>query len=385
MNDFIYSSHEAEYGHPPEIITEAPGVINLMGEHTDFHEGYVLQAGLDLTVKIAISRRNDTSLRFFSADMGERKRTTIANLKYKREDRWANYLKGVLYELLQVGSSFKGLNLTVSGNVPREIGLGSSAAVGVATALAARALFGFELEDIQLVQVAYLSETAFMGKREKITDQLGTFFAKEGKAVFIDLRSLDYSLVPVNIGDLQLVLTESGVKQNSVHEEIEERYELCSQSIEVLRDRATQKSLRDYTVQDLKLGMGMLPESSRRLCMHVVQENQRVLEGMELLKRGDGQAFGKLLGKAHESLRDNFEVSCPEIDWLVKRAGEMDGCYGAKIVGPGFGGCTLGVFSPDALEEYHHRLEEYEHIFGFHPVCHQIKPRTGARVLFSKS
>jgi galactokinase len=317
--------------------------------------------------------------------MGERKRTTIANLKYKREDRWANYLKGVLYELLQVGSSFKGLNLTVSGNVPREIGLGSSAAVGVATALAARALFGFELEDIQLVQVAYLSETAFMGKREKITDQLGTFFAKEGKAVFIDLRSLDYSLVPVNIGDLQLVLTESGVKQNSVHEEIEERYELCSQSIEVLRDRATQKSLRDYTVQDLKLGMGMLPESSRRLCMHVVQENQRVLEGMELLKRGDGQAFGKLLGKAHESLRDNFEVSCPEIDWLVKRAGEMDGCYGAKIVGPGFGGCTLGVFSPDALEEYHHRLEEYEHIFGFHPVCHQIKPRTGARVLFSKS
>lgn len=385
MNDFIYSSHEAEYGHPPEIITEAPGVINLMGEHTDFHEGYVLQAGLDLTVKIAISRRNDTSLRFFSADMGERKRTTIANLKYKREDRWANYLKGVLYELLQVGSSFKGLNLTVSGNVPREIGLGSSAAVGVATALAARALFGFELEDIQLVQVAYLSETAFMGKREKITDQLGTFFAKEGKAVFIDLRSLDYSLIPVNIGDLQLVLTESGVKQNSVHEEIEERYELCSQSIEVLRDRATQKSLRDYTVQDLKLGMGMLPESSRRLCMHVVQENQRVLEGMELLKRGDGQAFGKLLGKAHESLRDNFEVSCPEIDWLVKRAGEMDGCYGAKIVGPGFGGCTLGVFSPDALEEYHHRLEEYEHIFGFHPVCHQIKPRTGARVLFSKS
>ena len=385
MNDFIYSSHEAEYGHPPEIVAEAPGVINLMGEHTDFHEGYVLQAGLDLTVKIAISRRNDTSLRFFSADMGERKRTTIANLKYKREDRWANYLKGVLYELLQVGSSFKGLNLTVSGNVPREIGLGSSAAVGVATALAARTLFGFELEDIQLVQVAYLSETAFMGKREKITDQLGTFFAEEGKAVFIDLRSLDYSLIPVNIGDLQLVLTESGVKQHSVHEEIEERYELCSQSIEVLRDRATQKSLRDYTVQDLKLGMGMLPESSRRLCMHVVQENQPVLEAIELLKRGDGQAFGKLLGKAHESLRDNFEVSCPEIDWLVKRAGEMDGCYGAKIVGPGFGGCTLGVFSPDALEEYHHRLEEYEHIFGFHPVCHQIKPRTGARVLFSKS
>jgi galactokinase len=257
--------------------------------------------------------------------------------------------------------------------------------VGVATALAARELFDFDLEDIQLVQVAYLSETAFMGKREKITDQLGTFFAEEGKAVFLDLRSLDYSRVPVNIGDLLFVLTESGVKQQSIEEEIEERYELCSESIEVLKDRVSQKSLRDYTVQDLKMGMGTLPESSRRLCMHVVQENERVLESLELLKRGDGPAFGKLMSKSHESLRDNFEVSCPEIDWLVKRAGEMEGCYGAKIVGPGFGGCTLGLFSSEALDEYQERLEEYEHIFGFHPRYHIIKPRTGARVLFSKS
>jgi galactokinase len=385
MNDDIYSSHHAEYGHEPEIVAEAPGVVNLMGEHTDFHEGYVLQAGIDLTVQIAISRRNDTSLRFYSADMGERKRTTIANLKYKREDRWANYMKGVLYELLQVGSSFKGLNLTVSGTVPREIGLGSSAAVGVATALAARELHQFDLEDIQLVQVAYLSETAFMGKREKITDQLGTFFAEEGKGIFMDLRSLDYRTVPVEVGDLAFVLTESGVKQHSVQEEIEERYELCTDSLDVLRDRVSQKSLRDYTVQDLKLGMGTLPESSRRLCMHVVQENSRVLEAVELLRRGDGPGFGKLLGKAHESLRDNFEVSCPEIDWLVKRAGEMEGCYGAKIVGPGFGGCTLGLFSADAIGEYRRRLDEYEHIFGFHPRHHIIKPRPGARILFSKS
>ncbi len=385
MNDDIYSSHQAEYGHEPEIITEAPGVVNLMGEHTDFQEGYVLQAGIDLTVKIAISRRNDTSLRFFSADMGERKRTTIANLKYKREDRWANYMKGVLYELLQVGSTFKGLNLTVSGTIPKEIGLGSSAAVGVATALAARELFDFDLEDIQLVQVAYLSETAFMGKREKITDQLGTFYAGEGKAVFMDLRSLDYSQIPVNVGNIAFVLTESGVKQHGIQEEIEERYELCTDSLEVLRDRASQRSLRDYTVQDLKMGMGTLPESSRRLCMHVVRENERVLESVDLLEAGDGAGFGKLLGKAHESLRDNFEVSCPEIDWLVKRAGEMEGCYGAKIVGPGFGGCTLGLFSPDVLDEYQKRLDEYEHIFGFHPRYYVIKPRTGVRVLFSKS
>ena len=130
------------------------------------------------------------------------------------------------------------------------------------------------------------------------------------------------------------------------------------------------------------MGMGVLSESSRRLCTHVVGENNRAVEGKELLRKRDGPAFGKLLGRSHESLRDNFEVSCPEIDWLVKRSSELSGCYGSKLVGPGFGGCTLSLFSPDALDEYRKRLDEYEHIFGFHPKVHYIEPSGGARVVF---
>ena len=382
--DDISSYHVAEYGEEPEVIAEAPGVINLLGEHTDFHEGYVLQLGLNLGVQVAISRRKDTSLRFHSAELDERKRTTIANLKYKREDRWANYIKGVLYELLQVGSQFKGMNITSLGHVPQSIGLGSSAALGVATALAAREVYQFDLEDIQLVQVAYLSETAFMGRREKITDQLSSFFVSQDHALFLDLRSLDYEAVPINLGDARFVLTESGVKQQGVEEEIEERYELCNESVDLLRDHVNQKTLRDYNEQDLKMGMGVLSESSRRLCSHVVGENTRVKEGRDLLLRRDGPGFGKLLGRSHESLRDNFEVSCPEIDWLVKRSSELNGCYGSKLVGPGFGGCTLSLFSPDSLDEYQHRLDEYEHIFGFHPKVHHIQPSGGARLVFSK-
>src|SRR6056297_846617 len=227
--DEIFSHHAAEYGEEPEVIAEAPGVVNLMGEHTDFHEGYVLQIGLHLNLRIAISKRNDTSLRFYSVDLNERKRTTIANLKYKREDRWANYLKGVLYEIMQLGSSFKGMNISIMGVIPKEVGLGSSAALGIATALATREAFQLDLQDIQLVQLAYLSETAFIGKREKITDQLTTFYSREGSAVFIDLRSLDFQFVPFSFKDMIFVLTESGVKQTGIQEELEERYEICNE------------------------------------------------------------------------------------------------------------------------------------------------------------
>ncbi len=383
--DEIFSHHAAEYGEEPEVIAEAPGVVNLMGEHTDFHEGYVIQMGLHLSIKVAISKRNDTSLRFYSIELNERKRTTIANLKYKREDRWANYLKGVLFEILQLGSTFKGMNISIMGRIPKEVGLGSSAALGIATALAAREAFNLELQDIQLVQLAYLSETAFIGKREKITDQLTTFYAREGKAIFIDLRSLDFRFIPINFKDLILVLTESGVKQTGIQEELEERYEICNDSVELLRDRGNQKSLRDFTHQDLRAGMGLLPEASRRLCMHVVNENERVLECVELLKNSeDGPALGKLMHRSHESLRDNFEVSCPEVDWLVKRAGEVEGCFGSRLIGPGFGGCTLTLCHKDSLSEYQQRLDEYEHIFGFHPVYHIISPERGAHILYSK-
>lgn len=378
----IFSQHVAEYGEEPEVIAEAPGMVNLMGEHTDFHEGYVLQAGLHLSVQVAISKRSDTSLRFYSMDLNERKRTTIANLKYKREDRWANYLKGVLYEILQLGSTFKGMNFTVMGTIPKEVGLGSSAALGIATALATRRAFQLDLEDIQLVQLSYLSETAFMGRSQKITDHLTAFYARKDKAIFIDLRSLEFQHIPINFDALVLVLTESGVKQSGIQEEIEERYETCQESVDLLRDRNNQRSLRDLTAQDLHQGMGLLPESSRRLCLHVVKENERVKEAKSLLKKGDGISFGKMMHRSHESLRDNFEVSCPEIDWLVKRASEVEGFYGSRLLGPGFGGCTISLCTHNALEEYEERLAEYEHIFGFHPVYHLIKPSRGAHILY---
>lgn len=383
MKDLI-ARHVAEYGSEPEVIASAPGVLNLMGEHTDFADGYVLQAALNRSVEVAVSRRKDNSLRFYAADVHERKRTTVANLKYKREDRWANYLKGVLYELLQLGYDFRGLNMSFTGTIPQGIGLGSSAAIGLATALAMRELHRYQIDDIKLVQLVYLSESAFIGLPEQITDQFISCFAVRQRAVFLDIHTLEYSHLPLELGSAQLVVTNSNVNQNYAKEEIADRYAQCLEGIGKLEELHPGRSILDFSEQELKEGVGVLSEAERRLCLHVTGENRRVVESRSAFLHRDLNAYGKMMNRSQESMRDNFEVSCPEIDWLVKRAGELEGCYGSRLVGPGFGGCTVSLIEKDAVEEYRQRLEEYERIFGFHPDIFICEPSGGAKIIFSK-
>ena len=375
--------HESEYGTEPETIAQAPGVINLLGEHTDYFDGYVIQTAINNSVKIAISRRNDNSLRFFAADVGERKKTTIANLKYKKEDRWANYIKGVLYEFIQLGYSFKGLDITISGDIPQGIGLGSSAAVGVATALALRELYNFEMTGIHVVQTAYLSESAFIGNAERLTDQFCTYYAEENSAVFLDVRTLEYANIPFSFSEYKLVITNSNVPVINSEDEINDRRVECQKCLTVLSSKTHGSSLRDFIQSDLEQSMGKLTESSRRLCLHVVGENQRVLDGKKQLEHKDYLSFGRLLNRSHESLRDNFEVSCPELDWLVKRAAEIDGCAGSRMAGPGFCGCTVSLMREDAFARYDERLEEYDRIFGFQAEYSICEPAGKARVIYS--
>jgi galactokinase len=379
----LIARHKAEYGCEPEVIASAPGVLNIMGEHTDFSEGFVLMTALNRSCEVAISRRKDNSLRFYAADVHERKRTTVANLKYKREDRWANYPKGVLYELMQLGCDFKGLNISFSGNIPQGIGLGSSAALGLGTGMAMRELFGYELEDIRLVQIVYLSESAFIGLPEQITDQFVSCFSRPGKALFLDLHNLEYKQVPMELKRAHLILTNSNVNQNYAKEELSERYDEALEGIAKLQSHSRGRSLREYSEQELKEGVSELAESARRLCLHVIGENRRVKEARIAMSSGDLAGLGKLMTRSQESLRDNFEVSCPEIDWLVKRAGEVEGCYGSRLIGPGFGGCTVTLLERDSLTEYKERLEEYERIFGFHPDIFVCDPSDGAKILFS--
>jgi len=377
--DNLISLHRAEYGREPEIVASAPGTINLVGEHTDPNDGIVIEASVDRLIHVAISRRDDNSLRFYAANLNERKRTTIQNLKFRREDRWANYSKGVLYELMQLGYDFSGFDLTVTSDIPPGIGLGSSAAFGVASALALSELFGVNPSEFQVVQSAAMAELSFMGIGTSLSDHLVSTVSKEDSCVYLDLRDLSYEYVPLEFPGVQFVVTASNVPNISPHRELALRQAKCNDAISELRGRNFGGALRDLRSEDAREMFDGLNEDVRRLCTHVVEENERVRVGKRLLLQGDLDQFGKMLTRSQDSLRDNYEVSCPEIDWLIKRAGEISGIFGSRMGGPGFGGCTVSIMRADVVDQYRHNIEEYERIFGFKPEVFELVSVSGAR------
>lgn len=380
MSDIV-SLHRKEYGSRPEVIFSAPGVISLLGELNDLNEGVMLQFALGRRVQVAVSKRKDSSLRFYAADFNERKRTTVANLKYKREDRWANYPKGVLAEIAEEGHKFKGLNFTIYGEIPQEIGLGSSSALCTATAYALRELYKYPFGDKECVELAMRAETAFIGKAGSISVFITSALAKGKNALHVDLRNLGYEYVPFRHKGVLLLLTISNVPKVSSEAEMQYRKDECGKCVAYLNKTSEGRVLRDYTVEDLKHSMGIVPENTRRLCMHIVEENRRVQEAKEALLNNDIGAFGKVLNKSHESLRDNYEISCPEIDWLVKRAWEMEEVIGSRLIGSGFGGSTITLLREEGLKGYNERLEEYERIFGFPADTIICEPSDGVRAV----
>ena len=376
MNDIV-RLHKDEYGQEPEIIASAPATINLIGEHTDYNDGQVMEFAVDRYLSVAISRRQDQGLRFYTADLNERKRTTIPNLKYKREDRWANYQKGVLHELIQLGYKLTGMEFTISSEIPPGIGMGSSAALGVATAFGVSKLLNAGLSDFQIIQSAAMAESAFMGIEQPLTDQFVSTVAQKDHIVLLDLHTLNYEYIAYDFPEDELVLTASNVPIVSPHEELRERRMKCGECVNMLKNRKLGTRLSEFTSFDLHNSMGMVPEDLRRVCIHVIEENERVAEAASFLKRGELESFGRLMNRSHESLRDNYEVSCPEIDWLVKRAWEIEGVLGSRLTGPGFGGCTLSLVQREVLDEYKEKIQEYDRIFGFSPEVTEIEIVSG--------
>ncbi len=372
--------HRAEYDAAPDIVAAAPAVVKFLGEQAETFDGLVLAAALSFEVQVALSLRRDSSLRFFAADLGERKRTSIGNLKFKREDRWANYPKAILDLLIREGLPARGANITISGDVPMGLGLASSTALALASAFAFKELFGISKRGEELAELGRRAESEFLEHPVPCYDYL-TAAAPAGDTVsIIDLRSGRRRAVPFLEGDYIVVLTDSKVPRMNVDAELKQRSEDCGRCLAALA-KGTSKTLRDFGPEEVDELMGVLPESVRRRCLHVVEENARVIEAEDALVRQDAQAFGKAINKSHLSLRNLYEVSCPEIDWLAKRALEIEGVLCSRLTGRGFGGCTVTVMESSALAEYKKRLEDYERIFGFRPTVHETRIAGGLRIV----
>jgi galactokinase len=379
MKDIV-ALHRDEYEGSPEAVAAAPGVVKMLGEQTEPAEGLVLAAALSFDVRVAVSLRRDSSLRFFAADFGERKRTSLGNLKFKREDRWANHTKAVLDALLKGGVPPKGLNFTICGDVPIGVGLASSTALTLASALALKELFGLSYKQDELVELCRKAETEFLGKPSALYDSMTAALATPNSISIIDLRSGRRRALPFVDGDHVVVLTDSKVPRLPVDNELRQREEDCKRCLSVM-GKGSRRTLRELSPEEIDDLMGVLPESVRRRCLHVVEEYLRVLEAEEALAKGDAAGFGRAINKSHASLRNLYEVSCPEIDWLAKRATEIDGVLCSRLTGRGFGGCTVSIMRREAIAEYRKRLDDYERIFGFRAVVYEAEIAGGLHIV----
>jgi len=363
----------------------APGRLHLLGEHGNIGPGLFLSAAIDRHVRVAVSHRKDTALRFLAADAGERKRTTMASLRYKREDRWANYAKVAIQVFADMGLPIRGLNFTISGDIPQQVGLASSTAVEIASALALKKLLGAKIGETELARRLRAIHGTYFERDPGIADYLVGFFARDRQFLMVDEADMSVAKIKSPFLRCRIVITDSRVPRSEVENELGSRRESLADALRVLAQGRARKggetSLRDFAEADIMDSMGNLSEKTRRRTLFFVQEAGRVSAAAEMLGRGDAAGFARLVFHSHEGLRDLYEISCPEIDWIVKRGQETAGVIGARMAGHGFGGCTYALAAPEAVGDFRQRLDDYERIFGFHPVLHEVAIATGARAI----
>ena len=356
----IAALHHASYGVAGGLY-RAPGRVNLIGEHTDYCDGFVMPAAIDFSTVIAISGRTDGRVVAHSVNFEERVDKTVAelvdegfdSLRAGRRVHWVDYIAGVLWALRERGVGIGGgFSMTIAGDVPLGAGLSSSASIEVATAFAVLGTLGVAMPRKEIAVLCRRAEHAFVGANVGIMDQFVSCCGAADHAVMIDCRSLEYRLAPIP-QEVRIVICNSMVKHSHAGGEYTVRRAEIEEGTQILRaHRPEIRALRDATVADLLRWGGEMPENVLRRCRHVITEDDRVLAAVQAFEDGDLTRFGELMREAHVSFRDDFEASCPEIDVLVGLANEQEGCFGARLTGGGFGGCTVNLVAADAVSGF---------------------------------
>jgi len=375
----IEGRFEEIFGATPEVLVRAPGRVNLIGEHTDYNEGFVLPAAIDRYIEFAGLRRADRTVRAHSTDFNDSVEFSLDDVQKDSEHRWSNYLRGVSKFLEEDGHRLTGADVVFGGNVPREAGLSSSAAVEVGATTFWQKLLGLELDPVYAVKLSRRAENEFVGVPCGIMDQFISALGRREHALFLDCRDLSYRHVPLR-GDVKVVVCNSGVKRALAQSEYEVRLKQCRQSVAQLRTAGlAANSLRDVEPEDLETARGALSEILLRRARHVVTENHRVLEAVKVLAEGDLERFGELMNASHESLRDDYEVSSKELDTLVELAWKQPGTLGARMTGAGFGGCTVNLVRADAADAFAEAVRKgYQETLGLKAEIYVCQASDGA-------
>ncbi|GAA4329732.1 galactokinase [Flaviaesturariibacter amylovorans] len=332
------------------LLARSPGRVNIIGEHTDYNDGFVLPAAIDKAVYVAAGRRNDDRIELKAVEFNDSYSTSLDAIA-PREGQWTNYILGVVDQFRKRGHQLGGFNLVIDGDIPFGAGLSSSAAVECATAFALSELFGLNVPREELIRVAQKAEHEFAGVLCGIMDQFASMFGKKDHVVRLDCRSMDYQYVPLRLDGYKLLLLNTNVKHSLSSSEYNVRRQQCEAGVDMVRQKYPEvKSLRDVTVPMLDECVRDTDELVYRRCKYVVEESERLLEGCADLERGDLTALGMKMFRTHRGLSDEYEVSCPELDFLVNAVRENDAVLGARMMGGGFGGCTINIVREDAID-----------------------------------
>jgi galactokinase len=365
----------AEFGCSPSIISDAPGRVNLIGEHTDYNEGFVLPMAIDRAVTVTAAPRDDKKVRAHSRQFDARDEWPADTPRRTGRGEWRDYVRGVAWALMEARFELRGADLLIDGDVPVGAGLSSSAALELAVAGALCAVAGIEASPEKLAILCQRAENNFVGVQSGIMDQLVSALGRAGHALMIDCRSLEIDHVPLPLEDhgLTLVVVDSRVPRQLSETPYNVRRRECTQAAGLLGVQ----TLRDARPEDVE----RLPEPLNRRARHVISENERVLEAVVSLRGGDTERFGALMYESHESLRNDFEVSCAELDLLVEIAAEAPGALGARMTGAGFGGCTVNLLPGDRVDEFRTVVTgRYERETGLSPCVYACRASDGLRV-----
>ena len=372
---------EKIFGSTPDVTVRAPGRVNLIGEHTDYNDGFVLPAAIDRTIDFGARRRKDNVVRAYSIDFEDQVEFSLDAIERDKEHPWSNYLRGVLRFLQEDGHQLTGADVAFGGNVPREAGLSSSAAVEVGAVTLAMKLFNLELGPLEVVRLARRAENDFVNVPCGIMDQFACALGKRDHALFLDCRDLAYRYVPLS-GRVKIVVCYSGVRRALAASEYEIRLKQCRQAVAQMGTTGLAvKSLREIDLTDLEVASHTLSEILLKRARHVVSENERVLKAVKDLENGDLESFGRLMVASHESLRDDYEVSCRELDVLVELALRQPGVLGARMTGAGFGGCTVNLVRAGTAEAFAEVVQEgYSKATGLNAEVYVCEASNGALV-----
>lgn len=381
----VEEEFQSRFGDSYKLI-KSPGRVNLIGEHTDYNDGFVLPAAVDKGIYLAMNVNGTSSCRFYALDKEESFETEIVGDLQRSDQEWPNYLLGVVDQLQKHDYEVGGFDCVFGGNVPIGAGMSSSAALEGGVLFGLAELHGWDIPPVEMAQIAQKAENDFVGVQCGIMDQFASLNGKEGYALKLDCRSLDYKYFPFNRDDIQIVLCDTQVRRELASSEYNVRREQCEEGVKTLQQWDPKiESLRDVELSLLLRHEDDMDPTIFKRCKYVVEENKRVIQACNDLHRGGMDSFGQRMYQSHAGLRHEYEVSCEELDVLVNIARNLEGVFGARMMGGGFGGCTINIVREDHVDSFTKQInDKYQQQMEKEIKVYRTKVSSGTHLISSQ-